>query len=349
MKSIKLLLILLGCFSIHIDLHAAEQYFVLDAGVRPFTPMVGEPYRWLLPDGTQLGKPKRLTDKQGRAFVTKALNQEEYLLDLMWGRFKVHVDPKCWKGAPENFQKCAKIIGRIEGCKMFECKTTPPVNFIDDYLQKNTRRSQWVLAEISEKEAEELVENEIQALEKPKLSELIAAAEKDFVNCPAVDMKAPNPKAEALYQKGMEAPMGSEEGEVAFIEAAKLGYWRAASNLVLIALEKEDFESAYMITAWLIKHKAPSAYNKLAMTLHVIISNEADEPVNTDAPGDQLLLKSAMAGDPRSMLEMGKKLQSSGHPELGSKMIECSRILRPDLSSDAQPATPGETPQASRP
>ncbi|ATE61526.1 hypothetical protein CCZ27_17585 [Thauera sinica] len=160
---------------------------------------------------------------------------------------------------------------------------------------------------------------------------MTSAMEKSLANCPKVDMKAPNPEAEALYQRGLGEPMGSEEGEVAFIEAAKLGYWRAASNLVTIALQYEDIESAYLITAWLIKHKRPSAYSKLAMILRDIISNDVDGPVNTKDLGNKLQLKSAMAGDPNSMLEVGKKIQSSGHPKLGSKMIECARILRPDL------------------
>ena len=206
---------------------------------------------------------------------------------------------------------------------------------MDDYWQKNTRRTQWILAEISEKKAKDLVDREINALDKLTFDEMISSAEKSFANCPAVNMKAPNTKAETLYQKGFNAPQYSEEREIAFIEAAKLGYWRAASNLVTIALENEDFESAYIITAWLIKHKAPSAYSKLAMTLHAITSYYSEHSVNTDSIGsigNKLQLKSAMAGDPVSMFELGNKLLSSGSPKLGNKMVECARILRSDLN-----------------
>jgi hypothetical protein len=202
---------------------------------------------------------------------------------------------------------------------------------MSDYLQKSTQRSQWVLAEISVKKAKDLVDREVNALNKLTLSEMIASAEKSFANCPTVNMKAPNARAEALYQKGISAPR-SEEGEIAFIEAAKLGYWRAASNLVSIALEDEDFESAYIITAWLIKHKAPSAHSKLAITLKTITSYYFGPSENTDSIESKLQLKSAMAGDPVSMFELGNKLLSSGSPKLGNKMIECAKILRPDLN-----------------
>jgi len=200
-----------------------------------------------------------------------------------------------------------------------------------DFQQKSIRRTKWALAEISEKKAKDLIDGELNALNKLTLSEMIVSAEKSFANCPAVNMKAPSAKAEALYQKGSSA-FRSEEGEIAFIGAAKLGYWRAASNLVTIALENEDFESAYIITAWLIKHKAPSAYSKLATTLRATISYNSGHSVNMGSMESKLQLKSAMAGDPVSMFELGNKLLSSGSPELGNKMVECAKILRPDLN-----------------
>jgi hypothetical protein len=331
MNNTKNLSILLLLSILCTDLQAKDQYFVLDRGVMPFTLSVNEPYRWLLPDGTPVGKPNQLTDNEGRAFVTKEGDQNDYLLDLMQGRFSVHVDPKCWEGELENFRKCAKITEKIKGCSLFKCQNEASGSFVDNYRTKSNRRSAWVLADLGEKEADKIINKEIESIVKIDYSDMAKNLAHGFAKCPQVDLNPPSAEADRLYQEAVNLPRNSDEQETAFIESAKLGFWRAASNLVNTAIANEDFESAHLITAWLIKRNAPSAHSKLAMTIDAISSNENASGAPTVLM-KKLALKSAQAGDPNSMLSVGKELQAQrDHAELGGKLVGCAIAKRPDL------------------
>ena len=99
---------------------AMRQYIVLDAGVQPFTPLKEEPYRWLSAKGELINKG--LADEMGRAFVEPYKNETAYMIDLMWGRFRMHVPRDCWKVDPSLFAKCAETVEQVNGCSMFECK-----------------------------------------------------------------------------------------------------------------------------------------------------------------------------------------------------------------------------------
>jgi hypothetical protein len=300
--------------------HANDDPYVLLDGGR----LTSEPYRWMLPDGTVL--KKGLSDAGGKAFLTRAPGRTGYVLETLWGHFKVNVPAECWDRAPEAFQSCAQWSPREDPQAQREDKARIAREAQEKADHKNARIA-WAITEVDPAVA-------IYAAVKEHYAWMKSAAAELGVSTFSCRMLAlPNPGAEATdwFEKARSMPSGREQ-DMAYARAAGLGHWRAAARLASLLLDDEDWEGATPVIAWLISRNIPAGYNKLA---DLIMARGSYDGASLGEAEQRFLIslrwRAAQAGDPVAQAQMSKFFRDAGQQELATALLDCARRQNPEI------------------
>jgi hypothetical protein len=297
-------------------------YVVLDAGRSG-----NEPYRWMLAEGTVL--KTGTSDAAGRAFLVSVPGRTDYVLEMLWGRFKVNVPAECWNRTPKDFESCAHWSPREDTEEQKE-KEAAKGRKLRAAEANSNRRAAWVARELTPTQQAAILGSVFtEHREWMKLPEAKLDAT-DF-SCRTLALPSSDPEANRWFEQGKSLPFGQEQ-DFAFAKAAGLGHWRAAARLVGLSLEDEDWESAEPIVAWLLGRKIPAGYNKLADLLAARGSYE-DGMLDDDLRVflTTLRWRAAQLGDPVAQSQMSRHFQDAGHRQLADTLLQCARQQNPEI------------------
>jgi hypothetical protein len=281
----------------------------------------------MLADGTVVRKG--LGDSGGRVLIERAPGHTDYVLELLWGLFKVSVPPECWEGAPEKFDSCAYWFPREDTQAQKDQATTNAREMEERTARKNARFA-WANREINPERQAGIIASamvEHRNWMKSPAAELNVSS----YSCRTLTLPNPGPEANRWFEQGRSLSEGQERDE-AFVKAAELGHWRAAARLASRMLEDEDWESAQPVIAWLLSRNIPAGYNKLADLL------EARGGYDGASPGDALRSfvtalrwRAAQSGDPAAQSLMSKFFQGAGRQGLANALLDCARGQNPEI------------------
>lgn len=297
-------------------------YALIDGGR-----LVGEPYRWMLADGTLL--KKGLSDRAGKAYLVRRPGKTDYVLEMVWGRFQVQVPKSCWDLDPKDFQACAKWSSR-EDTQAQKYEATQEERLMQERRQFKEARLAWVQKQMTPQQREQILAS---TLSEHRTWMRLAEARLDVADFPCRILALPEPSSEAKYwfEKGRtaESTLGRDP---AYAEAAARGHWRAAARLVSASMEDEDWESAEPIIAWLLKEKVPAGYNKLADLMAAMGAydgatlSEVQSQVVTS-----LRWRAAQLGDPVAQANMSHAFEKTGRPALAKQLLDCAQKQNPEV------------------
>jgi hypothetical protein len=287
---------------------------------------INEPYIWRLSDGEILSNG--LSDAQGRVIVLRKAMRQDYVLEMLWGQFPVFVPTECWKRTPTEFVKCVRISPREDTAEVQARKQADHLRHKENIRLKEEGVA-WVSATLSVAKAQTLLQDTLEShrnWRKTPAGKLNAA---NF-NCRPPTVPRITPAAEAAFQKARNTPLN--RARPAYIEAARLGHWRAAARLASVMLDDEDWESASMVIAWLLKHKVPAGYNKLADLLAVTGRYE-DGQLSPSEHSTELSLRwrAAQLGDPVAQMTIANYFEETGNKEFARTLQACAMTHNPDL------------------
>lgn len=288
-----------------------------------------EPYTWRLSDGEVL--IEGLSDARGRVALVPRAGRQDYVLEMLWGKFPVHVPPACWSKAPAQFQHCVRIspvepTAQQHGWKQAERRRH------EESVRLREDGVAWVNKTLSVPRALELLHDTLEDQNKWRKTPAASLNVVDF-SCRPPLVPIPSAAAEAAFEKARGILQGQRNSaRRAYIEAAQLGHWRAAARLASVMLEDEEWASASMVIAWLLKHKVPAGYNKLA-DLHALISRYEDGQMNSSNQSLVLSLRwrAAQLGDPLAQIAMASHFEKARKPALVEALTSCARTHNPEL------------------
>lgn len=287
---------------------------------------VNEPYTWRLSDGEML--TNGLSDAQGRVIVLRKAMRQDYVLEMLWGQFPVFVPTKCWKLTPTQFLRCVRVGPREDTAEVQARKQA-------DHLrhEENTRLKEegvaWVTTTLSVAEAKTLLQDTLEA-QRNWLKTPAGKFNAANFNCRPPTVPSITPAAEAAFEKARNTPRN--RARPAYIEAARLGHWRAAARLASVMLDDEDWESASMVIAWLLKHEVPAGYNKLADLLAVTGRYEDGQLSPSEHSIERSLRwRAAQLGDPVAQMTIANYLEETGNKEFARTLQACAKTHNSDL------------------
>ncbi len=284
-------------------------------------------FRWTLPNGTVL--KQGMTDDQGRAVLVPSPGKTDYLLETQWGAYKVAVPARCWKARPDDFKTCVKISPREDSAAQKAQAAQDALNAQAEH-RRRTALVAWVEKDLPAERQEKLIHDTL-AAHQAWMKKPAAELRDGNFSCRAPDLPVPSPTATESFEKGKSLPEG-EEQERAYIEAAKLGHWRAAARLASRAMENEDWESAQPIIAWLLKNNIPSGYAKLA---DLVASTSSYDGATVSPETKQLITtlrwRAAQLGDPVAQSQMSRYFANDGQTRLANDLLACARAHNPEI------------------
>lgn len=299
---------------------ADEPYLQLEAR------LVDEPYQWLLPDGTVVREG--LSDEAARVAVAPMGDREDYLLEMLWGRFPVKVPARCWTLPAAQFESCVTIRPREDSA--WQREQAESVERQDAARRQNREtRVAWAVEQVGAKRVPRILEAAL-AEHWRWLATDAGRADPDALSCgrlkPAV---AAAPSQETLPRRAMRD--GEPDAVAAYAQAARDGNWRAAAGLFDAMLEDEDFESAQVIVAWLLKREIPAGYNKLG-TLLAATTGYDGAAGDGGALVEGLRRHAAWRGDPAAQMELADLLEDAGDDANAARLRECAIAQNPALA-----------------
>ncbi len=299
---------------------ADEPYLQLEAR------LADEPYQWQLPDGTVIRKG--LSDTAARVTVAPREGHEDYVLEMIWGRFPVKVPAHCWPLPAARFEGCVTIRPREDSAWQREQAETFERQDAARRQNRETRVA-WASERVGLKQVPRILENSL-AAHRRWLATDAGRAGPDAFSCgrlkPAV---ATAPSQDALPRQAM---LDDEPGAVAaYAQAARGGNWRAAAGLFDAMLADEDFESAQVVVAWLLKQEVPAGYNKLA-TLLAATSGYDGGSGGASALVEGLRRHAAWLGDPAAQMDLANLLDDAGDEANAARLRDCAVAQNPTLA-----------------
>lgn len=284
-------------------------------------------YRWLLPDGTVL--KQGMTDNRGRASLVARPGVTDYLLETLWGVYRVKVAENCWKKKADQFAACVQVSER-EDSEAQKREAEASAREAEAQREFRQARAEWVEKEIPPALQEQVLKEALREQYAWANTPAARFPEADFV-CHPLDLPAPSAEAAEWFDLALGKPRGREQ-EMAYVEAATRGHWRAAARLASSALDDEDWEAAQPAIAWLLKHEIPSGYAKLA-GLVAATSAYDGAPVaeSTQSLVTSLRWRAAQLGDPVALAEMSRFFARQGRAELADELLACAQRQNPDI------------------
>lgn len=299
---------------------ADEPYLQLEAR------LVEEPYQWLLPDGTVVREG--LSDEAARVAVAPMGDREDYLLEMLWGRFPVTVPARCWQLPAVQFESCVTMGPREDSAWQREQAEASGREEAERQQIRETRVA-WASERVGIKQVPRILEAAL-AEHWRWLATDAGRADPDALACgrlkPAV---AAAPSQETLPRRAMRD--GEPDAVAAYAQAARDGNWRAAAGLFDAMLEDEDFESAQVIVAWLLKREIPAGYNKLG-TLLAATTGYDGAAGDGGALVEGLRRHAAWRGDPAAQMELADLLEDAGDEANAARLRECAIAQNPALA-----------------
>lgn len=299
---------------------ADEPYLQLEAR------LVEEPYQWLLPDGTVVREG--LSDEAARVAVAPMGDREDYLLEMLWGRFPVTVPARCWQLPAVQFESCVTMGPREDSAWQREQAEASGREEAERQQIRETRVA-WASERVGIKQVPRILEAAL-AEHWRWLATDAGRADPDALSCgrlkPAV---AAAPSQETLPRRAMRD--GEPDAVAAYAQAARDGNWRAAAGLLDAMLEDEDFESAQVIVAWLLKREIPAGYNKLG-TLLAATTGYDGAAGDGGALVEGLRRHAAWRGDPAAQMELADLLEDAGDEANAARLRECAIAQNPALA-----------------
>lgn len=299
---------------------ADEPYLQLEAR------LVEEPYQWLLPDGTVVREG--LSDEAARVAVAPMGDREDYLLEMLWGRFPVTVPARCWQLPAAQFESCVTMGPREDSAWQREQAEASGREEAERQQIRETRVA-WASERVGTKRVPRILEAAL-AEHWRWLATDAGRADPDAFSCgrlkPAV---AAAPSQETLPRRAMRE--GGPDAVAAYAQAARDGNWRAAAGLFDAMLEDEDFESAQVIVAWLLKREIPAGYNKLG-TLLAATTGYDGAAGDGGALVEGLRRHAAWRGDPAAQMELADLLEDAGDEANAARLRECAIAQNPALA-----------------
>lgn len=299
---------------------ADEPYLQLEAR------LVEEPYQWLLPDGTVVREG--LSDEAARVAVAPMGDREDYLLEMLWGRFPVTVPARCWQLPAVQFESCVTMGPREDSAWQREQAEASGREEAERQQIRETRVA-WASERVGIKQVPRILEAAL-AEHWRWLATDAGRADPDALSCgrlkPAV---AAAPSQETLPRRAMRD--GEPDAVAAYAQAARDGNWRAAAGLFDAMLEDEDFESAQVIVAWLLKREIPAGYNKLG-TLLAATTGYDGAAGDGGALVEGLRRHAAWRGDPAAQMELADLLEDAGDEANAARLRECAIAQNPALA-----------------
>lgn len=299
---------------------ADEPYLQLEAR------LANEPYQWQLPDGTLIRKG--LSDNAARATVVAHESHEDYVLEMIWGRFPVKVPARCWTLPAAQFESCVTIRPREDSA--WQREQAESVERQDAARRQNREtRVAWAVEQVGAKRVPRILETAL-AEHRRWLASDAGRAGPDVLACgrlkPAL---AAAPAQDTLPRRAMRD--GEPDAVAAYAQAARDGNWRAAGGLFDAMLADEDFESAQVIVAWLLKREIPAGYNKLG-TLLTATSGYDGATGGGGALVEGLRRHAAWRGDPAAQMELADLLEDAGDDANAARLRACAIAQNPALA-----------------
>lgn len=289
----------------------------------------GEPYHWDLADGTAL--VQGLADDAARATVIPRAGQEDYVLEMLWGRFPVKVTADCWRRSAAQFENCAEIGPREDTRAQKEERAEDERKEVER-KRRLAARTAWMRPAMAPRDIVSIISKAMddqQSWIRTPAARLIA----DNFACDASNAGLPKITAAAQEKYAQARRIGAydAQAEPVLIEAAQLGNWRAVTTLFNVAMYGEDWESAQLLVAWLLQHEAPAGYNKLAELHGTIASYEHGHASSADQDlVTALRWRAAQAGDPGAQRDMAEYFKERD-PALSERLTRCALERFPDL------------------
>nr|WP_295376263.1 hypothetical protein [Pseudoxanthomonas sp.] len=299
---------------------ADEPYLQLEAR------LVEEPYQWLLPDGTVVREG--LSDNAARVTVAAHESCEDYVLEMIWGRFPVKVPARCWTLPAAQFESCVTIRPREDSA--WQREQAESVERQDAARRQNREtRVAWAVEQVGAKRVPRILEAALAEHRRWLVSDA-GRAGPDVLACgrlkPAL---AAAPAQDTLPRRAMLD--GEPDAVAAYAQAARGGNWRAAGGLFDAMLADEDFESAQVIVAWLLKREIPAGYNKLG-TLLAVTTGYDGAAGGGGALVEGLRRHAAWRGDPAAQMDLANLLEDAGDDANAARLRECAIAQNPALA-----------------
>ncbi|CAD5107605.1 Rho GTPase-activating protein [Zestomonas carbonaria] len=299
---------------------ADEPYLQLEAR------LASEPYQWTLPDGEVVRKA--LADDAARIAVERRDGHDEYVLELLWGRFPVHVPPRCWQLPAASFKDCATVGPREESAFQHEQRETLHSRSEARRQIRNTRVA-WVFDELHSDKVANLLEQAIADVragpgpaERPWAPDTFPC-----VRLPAELAAAPSQQS-LPYAKLNE---GDADAVATYAQAARDGNWRAGAGLFGTMMADEDWESAQVIVGWLLHKRVPAGYNKLADLLAAAGQYDGAS-MDPQALTLALRMRAASLGDPLAQYAVAEAWTKAGHQDAAERLRACAIEQNPALA-----------------
>lgn len=299
---------------------AAEPYVVIGEG------RGDDPYVWMRPDGAVL--KRGVSDEAGRAVVVREAGRSEYVLEMLWGRFRAQVADDCWTKPADAFHACVRWGAREESAFQREQRerSEQAGRQRDLYMKE---RVAWVERSIDRSRQQRIL---AAAVDDHRAWMATPAARADQARFECVRLDLPQPGAAAQAQFDAARGLRGSERNLAYARAAAAGHWRAAARLASGLLEEEDWEGSGAVVAWLLDRDIPAGYNKLADLLAVRSGYDGARVGDEVFPFTVgLRWRAAQRGDPVAQAAMAKHFARQGRAELAGDLQACARAQNPEL------------------
>lgn len=297
----------------------------------PAQPLAHGPYHWLNKDRKIINSG--ISDEKGHAVIEPQSGVDTYYLELWNGiQFPVSISEKCWQQPQKLFETCVEI-GASERTAELVAEDKKFEEAQNKRLADQKLSVDWVFEEIKPEQVSAILDaflKEHQAWWQKNQSKAKTQIASNTFNCTKISADLIN-KAPVTPLNSVRDLGDADKTRAAYIDAAKKGNWIAASRLVIEMLANEDWESASPVIAWMVQHKVPAAYNRMADLIGDTSSYESGRSsAEAKMLIESLMWHGAMLGDPSSQHEIGQLYKNK--KSLGDMALKCAIEQRPDYA-----------------
>ncbi|MEB5742654.1 hypothetical protein MXF09_23450 [Klebsiella aerogenes] len=256
--------------------------------------------------------------------------REDFVFEMLWGRFPVKVPAHCWTLPAEKFESCV-VIGPREDSE-WQREQAESFERQDSERQHNRdTRVAWAREQLDLKRVLRTIEAALADHRRWLLSEAGRAKPGAIFCRPLTPVLAAAPSQDSLPRQDM--LKGKVQAAAVYAQAARGGNWRAAGGLFDAMLNDEDFESAYVVVAWLLKNEIPAGYYKLGRLMEVTSGYIESEMygsvrrVRGDGPSVASLRRhAAWLGDPAAQKDLADLLDAKGDEKNATRLRHCAVV-----------------------
>lgn len=285
-----------------------------------------DPYAWMRPDGVVL--KRGVSDAAGRAEVVREPGRSEYVLEMLWGRFRVEVADACWERPPEAFHACVRWGAREDSAFQREQRERSE-RAVRQRQQDMKERVAWVERSIDPARRQRILAAALDG-QRAWMATSAAALDADHFECVRLSLAPPDAAAQAQFDAAR--GLRGSERNLAYARAAAAGHWRAAARLASGLLDDEDWEGSSAVVAWLLERDIPAGYNKLADLLAVRSGHDGARPGEAAAAFTLgLRWRAAQLGDPVAQAAMAGHFARLGRAAVAEDLQACARAQNPEL------------------